>query len=64
MKEAHEIIREMIVLAKKSYYEMLTRNAKARRGEIKGYIRGALDRYSHRKIDRQPLILPVFVGLS
>lgn len=63
MKEAQEITKEMIALAKKSYYEIIQRNPKAGRGDVKKFIRGALDRYSHRKIDRQPLILPVFVGL-
>lgn len=63
MKEAQEITRELIALAKKSFYEMLQRNPKAKRGDTKKFIRGALDRYAHRKIDRQPLILPVFVGL-
>lgn len=62
MKESQELIAEIIELAKKSYKEFITRKPGARRGEMKAHIRGELDRYTHRKIERHPLILPIFVG--
>lgn len=62
MKESKELILEIIDIAKKSYKELITKKPGAKRGELKAHIRGALDRYAHRKIERHPLILPVFVG--
>lgn len=62
MKESQELIKEIINLAKKAYKECISRNPSVKRGELKAYVRGALDRYTHQKIERHPLVLPVFVG--
>ncbi|MBI4994498.1 ribonuclease J [Candidatus Peregrinibacteria bacterium] len=59
MKESQEIMREAIGVAKKAYEEALLRMPQGKRGEIKAFIRGSLDRFSHRKIERHPLVLPV-----
>lgn len=64
MKVSQEIINDLIALAKKSYETCISKNPGAKRGEVKAYIRGELDRYSHRKIERNPLILPIFVGFN
>lgn len=61
MKESQEILNETVAVAKKAYLEALTRMPQGKRGEIKSFIRGCLDRFSHRKIERHPLILPVIV---
>lgn len=59
MKESTEIVNETIVVSKKAYEETLSRMPNGRRGEIKAFIRGCLDRFSHKKIERHPLILPI-----
>lgn len=63
MKESQEIVNETIGVSKKAYHEALERMPRGRRGEIKAFIRGVLDRFSHRKIERHPLILPIIVEI-
>ncbi len=61
MKESQEIVNETVGVSKKAYEDAVMRMPQGRRGEIKAFIRGCLDRFSHRKIERHPLILPVIV---
>lgn len=61
MKESREIMKETIAVSKKAYEEAISRMPHGRRGEIKAHIRGCLDRFSHRKIERHPLVLPIIV---
>lgn len=63
MKESQEIVNETMALSKKAYEEAVERMKNAKRGELKAYIRGCLDRFSHRKIERHPLILPIIVEI-
>lgn len=63
MKESQEIVNETITVSKKAYGEAMDRMPKGRRGEIKAFLRGVLDRFSHRKIERHPLILPIIVDI-
>lgn len=59
MKESQEIMKEAMQVAKNAYGEAIERMPQGRRGEIKAFIRGSLDRFSHKKIERNPLVLPV-----
>ena len=61
MQESQEIVNEMVALSKKAYAEAQERLPHGKRGEIKGHIRSCLDRFTHRKIERRPLILPVII---
>ncbi len=63
MKESQEIVNEIIMTSKSAYEEALLRMPQGKRGEMKAYIRGCLDRFSHRKIERNPLILPIIVEI-
>lgn len=63
MKESEEIIKETVQASRRAYDEAMQRLPNGKRGEVKAYIRGALDRFSHRKIERRPLILPIIVEL-
>ncbi len=63
MKESQEIVNETVQVSKKAYADAMERMPKAKRGELKVFIRGVLDRFSHRKIDRHPLILPIIVEI-
>lgn len=59
MKESQEITKEAIAVARKAYEEAVVRMPQGGRGEIKAFIRGSLDRFSHKKLERHPLVLPV-----
>lgn len=61
MSESEAIIKDTIALSKRSYNEALERIKQWKRGEIKAFIRGQLDRFSHKRIDRHPLILPIII---
>lgn len=61
MKESQEIVNETVGVSKKAYSDALERMPQGKRGEIKAFIRGCLDRFSHKKIERHPLILPIIV---
>lgn len=63
MKEAQDIVNETIAVSKTAYDEAVERMPAGKRGEVKAYIRGVLDRFSHRKIERHPLILPIIVEI-
>jgi ribonuclease J len=64
MKESQGVIKELISLAKKAYEEFITQKPRAKRGDVKLHIRSVLDRYSQKKLERTPLILPVFNGFD
>jgi ribonuclease J len=63
MKESQEIAKELVTVARSSYEEAITRMPKGGRGELKAFIRGSVDRFSHKKIERRPLILPIIAGV-
>ncbi|MBI2464379.1 ribonuclease J [Candidatus Peregrinibacteria bacterium] len=61
MKESQELIGAVTEEAKKAYQDIISRDARAKRGDVKNYIRSRLDRFVHKKIEKTPLILPVIV---
>lgn len=61
MSESEEIMKEAIIVSRKAYEEACIRYKEWKRGDIKAFVRGNLDRFSHRRIDRHPLILPVII---
>lgn len=63
MKESQEIMKETISVSRKAYEEAVSRMPQGKRGEIKAYIRGCLDRFSHKKIERHPLVIPIIVEI-
>lgn len=63
MKESQEIVNEIIRLSRSAYDEAVSRMPQGKRGEIKAYIRGCLDRFSHKKIERRPLVLPIIAEI-
>ncbi|MEK7528867.1 MAG: ribonuclease J [Patescibacteria group bacterium] len=64
ISESDAVAQELVVLAKKAYTDILSRDPSVKRGDVKKYIRGVLDRFTHRKLDRHPLILPVIAELD
>lgn len=63
MKESQEIMNETVEVSKKAYGDALAHMPHGKRGELKAYIRSALDRFSHKKIERRPLVLPIIVEI-
>lgn len=58
--EQNEITREVLQLARKTYEEEVNRGETDRKN-FKRAITGALYRYFDRKLDREPMVLPIFV---
>ncbi|MDD5026412.1 MAG: ribonuclease J [Candidatus Peribacteraceae bacterium] len=58
--EQTQITREVIETSKKAYEEALSRGVTDRK-ELKRTIGGALSRYFDRKLDREPMVIPIFI---
>jgi ribonuclease J len=58
--EQQEITREVIQVARKAYEEELNRGEKERKA-FKYAVSGALYRYFDRKLDREPMVVPLIV---
>lgn len=58
--EQSDISSEVIAAAKKAYEEELARGEKDRKA-FKRAVNGALYRYFDRKLDREPMVIPLFV---
>ena len=61
MKESEALVEEMGKIAEESYRKIISTRPDAKRAEIKKYLRGAIDKFSHQKLERSPLILPIIV---
>lgn len=61
MHEADEITREMCHLAEDAYRKLIEKNPGADRKDIKRYISQTVDKYTHTKLERSPLIVPLIV---
>jgi len=59
--EIDEIARELSDLAREAYKKIRAKNPGAKRGEIKKFIRQTLDKFTHKQLDRSPLIIPVII---
>jgi ribonuclease J len=59
MHEYEEITAELAKLIGESYKEFIKKRPDASRKDVKGYIAGLAERYTHQKIERRPLILPL-----
>lgn len=59
MTESDEVLARLTQEAKETYNKIIAKNPGIKRGEVKSMIRAALDKTTHRTIDRRPLILPV-----
>lgn len=61
MHESEEITAEISKLAADSYRRIMDKNPGANRRDIKKYIRQTIDKYTHDKIERRPLIIPLII---
>ena len=60
--EQQEITNEIIQISKKAYEEELTRGEKDRKG-FRRAVQGALYRYFDRKLDREPMVIPIMMDV-
>lgn len=56
-----KLIREIESLTEKAYRDITAKNPKAKRGLIKKFITGKLDKFVHKTLDRRPMILPIII---
>jgi ribonuclease J len=61
MHETEEISRDIIEIAEESYRKILNKNPGANRYDIKYYLSRAIDKYTHEKLERKPLIIPIVI---
>jgi len=59
--ESRQIDREIAQLAGTAYRKICDRNPGANRNDIKKYIRQSIDTFTHKELDRRPLIIPLIV---
>ena len=59
MHEYDEITKEISALVADAYKQFLRKKPDADRKEVKRYIEGVVERYSHQKLERRPLIVPI-----
>ena len=60
--EQQDITRELTQIARKAYEEELARGETDRKA-FKRAVNGALYRYFDRKLDREPMVIPLFVEM-
>ena len=61
MSESDEIIKEITKLAADAYKNISDKNPGANRRDIKKYIRQTIDKVTHQKLERRPLIVPLII---
>ncbi|MFH1720386.1 MAG: ribonuclease J [Patescibacteria group bacterium] len=59
LKESQEVEKEVGVKAERAYRNIIEKKKGVKRGEIKKYVRGSVEKYTHQKLERKPLIIPV-----
>jgi ribonuclease J len=61
MHETDEITQEIAELSGEAYKEIHKRNPQASRQDIKQYVKQLIDKYTHNKLERRPLIVPLLI---
>jgi mRNA degradation ribonuclease J1/J2 len=61
MHESKETTEEIAKLAGEAYKAILNKDSKASRRDIKLYIKQSVDRYTRKKLERRPLIIPLII---
>src|SRR3989338_8182819 len=61
MHESDEITQEIGEIAANAYRNIQEKNPGANRQDIKKYIRQTIDKYTHAKLERRPLIIPLLI---
>lgn len=62
-EETEHIEKLIIENSKEAYNRLLEKDADASWDDLKNFIRGSVDRFSHKKINRRPLIEPIIIAV-
>lgn len=63
MKQAPEILEKVTEIAKSAYEEIIKKDKKVKRGDVKCFISSRVNRFVQNKVEKRPLILPVIIGV-
>ncbi len=63
MHESDEVTQEISQIAKKAYKTIMDKNPGANRNDIKKFIKQSVDKYTHKTLERRPLIIPLIVEI-
>ncbi len=61
MHESEEIRKEVAEMTKQAFNRLIKKDPKASKHDIKQYIKQTLDKYTHTKLERRPLIMPIII---
>ena len=61
MHESDEIIQEISKMAGEAYKRIHQKDPGAKRRDVKQYIKQTIDKYTHREVERRPLIIPLII---
>lgn len=61
MHESEEITREISEMAEQAYRNLMAKHPNVSRKEAKSYIKQTVDKYTHSKLERRPLIIPLII---
>lgn len=61
MHESEEINKEIATLAEEAFRRLMKKNPGAIRQDMKNYLTQSIDKYTHQKLERHPLIIPIII---
>lgn len=61
MKESDEVTQEIAKIAGDAFRRIREKNPGADRKDVKRYVQQTIDKYTHNKLERRPLIIPLII---
>ncbi|MFA7685809.1 MAG: RNase J family beta-CASP ribonuclease [Candidatus Gracilibacteria bacterium] len=61
MHETEEVAQQIAKVAGEAYENILNKNKGANRQDVKRYVKQTVDKYTHSKLERHPLIVPLII---
>jgi len=61
MHETEILTKEIAAISEKAYREIKSKRSGATRNELKKYVRQTVDKFTHKQLERTPLIIPILV---
>lgn len=61
MKESQKIYEEIKVVTRKTYEDLMKKDSKIKRKDLKNIIRITITKFVRKRIDREPMILPLII---
>lgn len=63
MHETDEVTAEILSIAEKSFKAIVEKNPGANRQDIKRFVRQSIDKFTHNRLERRPLIVPLIIEI-